>query len=148
MWKFSHMEKCLEQSITSWVSDVKAQAHLMKDIRIKLLLRSHLRDYSSNRLSQFFSFTLSYLIISELRTMRRFPTRTHLSHTLHHFTNTCLPHGRPCSIKLNLILDSSFSCCAWLCCHTHDPNKNMRFLKLAHILPCGQFCMPKWEKVP
>ena len=36
MRKFSHMEKRLEQSITSWVGDVKAQAHLMKDIRIEL----------------------------------------------------------------------------------------------------------------
>ena len=30
--------------------------------------------------------------------------RTHLSHPLHHFTNMCLPHGEPCSIKLNLFL--------------------------------------------
>ena len=45
--------------------------------------------------------------------------RTHLSHALHHFTNTCSPHGKPCSIKLNFILDSSFLCYAWLCCHTH-----------------------------
>ena len=45
--------------------------------------------------------------------------RTHLSHNLHHFTNMCLPHGKPCSIKLNLILDSSFLCCAWIYCHTH-----------------------------
>ena len=40
---------------------------------------------------------------------------THISHTLHHFTNMCLPHGEPCSIKPNFILDSSFPCCAWLC---------------------------------
>ena len=36
MRKFSRMEKCLEQSITSWVGNVKAQAHLMKDIGIEL----------------------------------------------------------------------------------------------------------------
>ncbi|KAI9464315.1 hypothetical protein HD554DRAFT_2175109 [Boletus coccyginus] len=36
MRKFSCMEKRPKQSIMSWVSDVKAQAHLMKDIRIKL----------------------------------------------------------------------------------------------------------------
>ena len=36
MRKFSCMEKHLEQSITSWVGDVKAQAHLMKDIGIEL----------------------------------------------------------------------------------------------------------------
>ena len=45
--------------------------------------------------------------------------RTHLSHTLYHFTNTCLPHGEPCFIKPNFIFDSSFPCCAWLCGHTH-----------------------------
>ena len=44
---------------------------------------------------------------------------THLFHALHHFTNTCLPHGEPCFIKSNFVLDSSFLCCAWLCCHTH-----------------------------
>ena len=54
-----------------------------------------------------------------LRTMRRFSMRTHLSHAFHYFTNMCLPHGKPCSIKSNFILDSSFLCCAWLCCHTH-----------------------------
>ena len=54
-----------------------------------------------------------------LQTVRRFPTGTYLSHTLHHFANMCLPHGEPCSIKPNFILDSSFPCCAWLCCHTH-----------------------------
>ena len=45
--------------------------------------------------------------------------RTHISHALHHFTNICLSHGKPCFIKPNFILDSSFLCCAWLCCHTH-----------------------------
>ena len=73
----------------------------------------------SKGLSQLFSF---YLILSDhfrLRTMRRFSMRSHLPHDLHHFTNTCLPHGEPCSIKPNLIFDGSFLCCAWLCCHTH-----------------------------
>ena len=68
------------------------------------------------------NFSFYNLILSDcirLQTMRRFSTRTHLSHTLHAFMNTCLPHGEPCFIKLNLILDSSFLCCAWLCCHTH-----------------------------
>ena len=36
MRKFSHMEKHPEQSITSWIGNVKAQAHLMKDIDITL----------------------------------------------------------------------------------------------------------------
>ena len=63
-----------------------------------------------------------FLILSNhfrLQTVRRFSMRTHLSHTLHHFTNRCLPHDEPCSIKPNFILGSSFLCCAWLCCHTH-----------------------------
>ena len=84
----------------------------------RLVLRSHPKGLQFNRLSQFFSF----LFLSDhfrLWTVRRFSKRTHLSHALHHFTNTCSPHGKPCSIKLNLILDSSFLCCAWLCCHTH-----------------------------
>ena len=83
------------------------------------VLWSHPRDYTFNGLSQFFSF---YLILSDhfrLQTMRRLSIRTHLSHALHTFTNMCLPHGEPCPIKLNFILDSSFPCCAWLCCHTH-----------------------------
>ena len=54
--------------------------------------------------------------------------RTHLSHVLHHFTNMCLPHGEPCSIKLNLILDSSFLCCAWLYCHTHTHHTHSMLL--------------------
>ena len=36
MRKFSHMEKHPEQSIISWVGNIKAQAHLLKDIGIKL----------------------------------------------------------------------------------------------------------------
>ena len=63
-----------------------------------------------------------FLILSDwfrLQSVWRFPMETHFSHDLHHFTNTCLPHGKPCFIKLNFILDSSFPCPAWLCCHTH-----------------------------
>ena len=54
---------------------------------------------------------------------------THLSHALHHFTNTCLPHGEPCFIKPNFIPDSSLLCCAWLCCHTHV---HLMFMLLFH----------------
>ena len=63
------------------------------------LLQSHPQGLHLNGLSQFFSF---YLILSNcfrLQTVRRFSTRTHLSHNLSHFTNMCLPHGEPCSIK-------------------------------------------------
>ena len=83
------------------------------------LLWSHLRDYTFNGLSQFFT---PYLISSNsfrLQTVRRFSMRTHLFHALHIFMDTCLPHDEPCSIKLNFILDSSFLCCAWLCHHTY-----------------------------
>ena len=36
MQKFSCMEKWSEQTITSWIGDIKAQAHLLKDIGIDL----------------------------------------------------------------------------------------------------------------
>ena len=49
--------------------------------------------------------------------------RTHLSHALHHFTNTCLPHGEPCFIKSNFILDSSFlSVHGYAATHIHLPH--------------------------
>ena len=61
--------------------------------------------------------------------------RSHLSHALHILTNTCLPHGKPYAIKLNFILDSSFLCSAWLCCHTCTSH----ILCFSSILPppCG-----------
>ena len=77
------------------------------------------RGLHLNGLSQFFSFPLILSDHFRLRTVRRFSMRTHLSHDLHHFTNTCLSRGKPCSIKPNLILGSLFPCSAWLCCHTH-----------------------------
>ena len=80
------------------------------------VLQPHLRDHSFNGLSQFFTFHLILSNCFRLQTVRRFSTRTHLSHIFYHFTNTCLPHGKPCSIKSNFISDSSFPCCAWLCC--------------------------------
>ena len=50
-------------------------------------------------------------LIFRLQTVRRISMRSHLSHALHTFpTHVCL--------MANLI-DSSFTCCAWLCCHTH-----------------------------
>lgn len=36
MWKFSRMEKHQDQSISSWIDDIKAQVHLIKDIGITL----------------------------------------------------------------------------------------------------------------
>ena len=82
-----------------------------------VVLWSHHRDITFNRL---INISLFNLILSfRLQTVRRISTRSHLSHTLHIFTNTCLPHGKPYAIKLNFILDSSFPCCTWLCCHTH-----------------------------
>ena len=76
-------------------------------------------DYIQMDLVNFSLFILSYLIVSDFEPWGDSLQRTHLSHDLHHFTNTCLPYGEPCSIKLNLILNSSFLCCTWLCCHTH-----------------------------
>ena len=60
---------------------------------------------------------------------------THLSHTFHHFTNMCLPHGEPYFIKPNFILDSSFLCCAWLYCHTHVLTSCLCFSSILP-LPC------------
>ena len=114
-----HMPSPLIQQ-TSFCSFKSDQSCLLKLTAWKLIFRrgvvlqSHLRDYTFNRLSQFFTFHLILSDCFRLQTMRRFSMRTHLSHALHHFTNTCLPHGKPCSIKLNLILDSPFPCCAWL----------------------------------
>ena len=64
--------------------------------------------------------------------------RTHLSHALHTVTNMCLPQGKPCSIKPNLILDSLFLCCAWLCCHTHVHHTCLCF---SSILPPPRSCI-------
>ena len=101
------------------------------------MLQSHSKELHFNRLSQFFSF---FLILSDhftLQTVRRFSMRTHLSHAFfHHFTNMCLPHGEPCFIKPNLILDSSFPCCAWLCCHTHAHHTCLCFSSILPP-PCG-----------
>ena len=100
------------------------------------LLQSHPRDYTFNGLSQFFTF---HLILSDhfrLQTVRRFSMRTHLSHDLHCFTNTQLSYGNPCSIKLNFILDSSFLCSAWLCCHTHVHHTFLCFFSILPP-PCG-----------
>ena len=77
----------------------------------------------TTHLTDLVNFSLLFILsdLFRLQTMKRFSTRTHLFHALHHFMNMCLPHGEPCSIKPNFILDSSFLHCAWLCCHTHAP---------------------------
>ena len=62
--------------------------------------------------------------------------RSHLSHTPHIFTNMCLPHGKPYAIKSHFILDSSFLCCAWLCCHTHAHSSCSCFSSILPP-PCG-----------
>ena len=92
-------------------------------------------DYISMDLVNFsFLFILSDHF--RLQTMRRSSMGTHLSHALHHFTNTCLPHGKSYFIKPNFILDSSFPCCAWLCCHTHAHPSCSCFSSILP-LPCG-----------
>ena len=97
-----------------------------------VVLQSHSKGLCFNGLSQFSFF---HLILSDhfrLQTVRRFSTRTHLSHALHILMNMCSPHGKPCSIKLNLILDSSFLCCARLCCHTHAHHTYYASLPFCH----------------
>ena len=81
--------------------------HFQRELPLPNLLQSHLRDYTFNALSQFFTFHLILSNHFRLRTVRRFSMRTHLSHALHHFTNTCSPHGKPYYIKLNFILDTA-----------------------------------------
>ena len=50
------------------------------------------------------------------------------------FPNTCLSHGKPYIIKPNFILDSSFPCCAWLCCHIHAHHTIMLLFHSATIM--------------
>ena len=76
------------------------------------------------------NFSLLFILSDHFR------LQTHLSHALHHFTNTCLPHGASCSIKPNFILDSSFLCYAWLCCHTHVLTSWLCFSSILP-LPCS-----------
>ena len=92
-----------------------------------------LTGITSNGLSQFFSFLLSYLIFSDFELWGDSPQELTYLMT---FTNTCLSHGEPCFIKPNFILDSSFPCCAWLCCHTHAPPSCPYFSSILP-LPCG-----------
>ena len=97
--------------------------------------------YSSNTGTTIFNglvtFSLFYLILSfRLQTVRRFSMRTHSSHTLYTFTNMCLPHDKPYTIKLNSILGSSFLCCTWLCCHTHAHHTCLCFSSILPP-PCG-----------
>ena len=95
-----HAPSPLTQQI-SFCSSNNGQSHLLKStlaaflliawksiFRRGVVLWSHLRDHSFNRLSQFFTL---HLILSDhfrLQTMRRFSMRTHLSYALHYFTNT------------------------------------------------------------
>ena len=101
-------------------------------------------------------FSLFFILSDHFRlqTMRRFSMRTHLSHALHHFTNTCLPHGEPCFIKSNFILDSSFLCCAWLCCHTHTSPSCSCFLfhsatamQLHHVINLCYACPRQYWQI-
>ena len=87
-------------------------------------------------------FLPSDLILSfRLQTMKKFSMRTHLSHALHIFTYMCLPHGKPYAIKLNFIVDSSFPCYAWLCCHTHAHHTYSCFSSILP-LPCSCLMLP------
>ena len=91
-------------------------------------------------LSFFFSLILSNLF--RLQTIRKISIRPHLSYTLLHFTNTCLPHGKPYAIKLNLILDSLSLYCAWLCYHTHAHHMFYASLSFCHyhvVISCPSY---------
>ena len=120
----------------------KSTKYHLHPYETQFLLQSHLRDHTFNGLNQFFTFHLILSNCFRLWTMRRFSTRTHLSHTLHIFTNTCLPHGKPYAIKLNLILDSLSLYCAWLCYHTHAHHMFYASLSFCHyhvVISCPAY---------
>ena len=107
------------------------------------MLWSHSRGLYSNRLSQIFSF---YLILSDcfrLRTVRRFPTGTHLSHNLHiSQTHVCLMANL---ILLNLTLFLIVHFCAmhgYAATHMCFPHVMLLFhsattIQLHHVInPC------------
>ena len=74
-----------------------------------------LRDYLFNRLVtfSFFHLILSFQTLNHEEILYK---NSLMSCPLY-FHNMCLPHGKPYLIKLNFIFDSSFLCCAWLCCY-------------------------------
>ena len=82
-----------------------------------VVLRSYPQGLHLNGLSQFhFS---SYLIVSDFEPWgNSLWELTYLTTFTISQTHVCLM-AKPCSIKPNFILDSSFLCCAWLCYHTH-----------------------------
>ena len=77
------------------------------------------RDYIQMDLVNFSLFILSYLTISDLKLWGdSLWELTYLMTFTISQTCVCLMVNLVL-LKLNFILDSSFPCCAWLCCHTH-----------------------------
>ena len=70
--------------------------------------------------------------------------RTHLSHTLFIFTNTCLPHGKPYVIKPNFILDISVLCMAMLShtMHLTHVHASLPFCHCHVLASCSYLDMP------
>ena len=88
----------------------------------------------------YFSPLWSYLIFQTSICEEILHKNLLISH-LSHFHNMCLPHGKPYAIKLNFILDSSFLCCAWLCCYTHVHSSCLCFSSILSP-PCGCLMFP------
>ena len=98
------------------------------------VLQSHPRDYTFQWTCHF-SLLWSNLIISdfelwgdslwELTYLMPFTLSQHM-----------FAYSKPYAIQLNLILDSSFLCCAWLHCHTHVHHTCLCFSSILP-LPCG-----------
>ena len=86
----------------------------------------------SNGLSQFFSFLFILSDRFRLWTMRRFSMRSSLISQPSPFHKYMFASWR------TLFYDSSFLCCAWLCCHTHAHHTCLCF---SSILPPPHGCI-------
>ena len=104
--------------------------------KVTLLLQSHLLGLHFNRLSLFFSFL--YLIWSfQTLNCEEILHKNSLISCPSPFHKTCVClMANLILLKPNFILDSSFLCCAWLCCHTHAFASCSCFSSIL-LLPCS-----------
>ena len=112
--------------VDSWCSEVLESLLMSHDLCSLLVYKwgvlwSHLRDYFFNGLV---TYLLLNLILSfRLWTMRRFSTRTHLSHTLYKFTTCVCLMANLMPSNLTLFLTVHF--CAvhgYAATHMHTPH--------------------------
>ena len=102
------------------------------------VLQSHLRNYIVNGLVTFLFFDL--ILSFQTSNCEEILYENSLTSCPSHFHNICLPHGKPYAIKPNFILDSSFPCYAWLCCHIHAHSSCLCFSSiLPPLCSCSMF---------